>query len=406
MTGPPHRISRGLASLAALVVVFVAVPVALATAARSRFGAANPLAEIDAPWRWDPGELADAVSQPLRDDAVVNLLLRSSLTVIWFALAVIAVTIVVEVVHMARHQGLPAPHVRGVGWAQRIGRWVAVGLIALLPVNSFASTANATGDTGPAVTAQRLGLVTGDATAPPPRRIDPGRGVRHRRLRRPDRSRSDDSLGRGVPATRRFTEPCRAGTAPAVHVVERGESIYAIAAEYAAGDETRTIEIADQILDLNLDNVMDDGQRFTNPALIQPGWTLTLPSGVGTPRPADLVIDVPDAPGLDVADDEPTPVRGVPRVEVDADRRSPSSDHTTYVVVRGDTLSDIADDHLGEQQDWPQIWEENRGADMGGGRTFDDPNLILPGWELDLPTGRRRYARVHRSRRTRNRPDS
>ena len=142
MIGAPHRISRGLASLAALVVVFVAVPLALAAAARSRFGAAHPLAEIEPPWRWDPGELGDAVAQPLRDDAVVNLLIRSSLTVIWLALAVIAVTIVTEVVHMLRHQGLPAPHVRGVGWAQRIARWVAVGLIALVPINSFASTAS------------------------------------------------------------------------------------------------------------------------------------------------------------------------------------------------------------------------------------------------------------------------
>jgi nucleoid-associated protein YgaU len=377
MTGLPNRISRGLASIASIVVVFVGVPIILVIAARSRFDAASPLTGIDPPWRWDLDRFGDAVSRPLREDAIVNLLIRSSLTVIWLALAVIAATIVAEMVHMARHHGLPTPHVRGVGWAQRIGRWVAVGLIALLPVNSFASTANGIGDGGPAATAQRLGLTIGHTVARPladtglvPMSIHP----------------LAPAIGERFPRPPDATNPWTQTTTSAVHVVERGDSVYAIAAEYAAGNETRTIEIADQILDLNLDNVMHDGQRFTNPALIQPGWTLTLPSGVGTPDTPGAVIDVPDAPGLDVTDDEPTPVRGIPRIEVDAATDDQTTgEHTTHVVVRGDTLSDIADHHLGGQQDWTEIWEENRDNDMGAGRTFHDPNLILPGWELEIP---------------------
>ena len=297
MIGPPHRISRGFASLAAIVVVFVAVPVGLVAAARSRFGAANPLAEIDPPWRWarPTGRCRRAAATRRRRRQPADPIQprhRSG-----SRLAVIAVTIVTEAVHMARHQGLPAPPVRGIGWAQRIGRWVAVGLIALLPANSFASTANASGDPSPAATAQRFGLVTGSAIADPsgndgsgpiasfgpdeasiPATARPSAPAGSERLPRPD-----DSMTEVAPTT-----------ASSVHVVERGESIYAIAAEYAAGDEARTIEIADLILDLNLDNVMDDGQRFTNPALIRPGWTLVLPTGVGTPRPSHPVIDVPD----------------------------------------------------------------------------------------------------------------
>jgi len=381
MTGVPHRLSRGIASLAAIVLFFVAVPVGLVAAARSRFGTANPLAATDPPWRWDVDQLGDAVSQPLRDDAVANLLIRSSLAITWLALAMIAVTIVTEVVHMVRHQGLAAPHVRGVGWAQRIGRWVAVGLIALLPINSFASGANAVGDAGPAATAQRLGIVTGEAATVPLGGTGPvsfgsdGFGV----LASTHPTAPDGS--ERLPRPEASTNASIPTTAATVHVVERGESIYAIAAEYAVGDETRTIEIADQILDLNLEKVMDNGQRFTNPALIQPGWTLALPSGVGTPRAPEVVIDVPDAPGLDVSDDDPTPVRGIPRIELDT---AVEDDHTTYVVVQGDTLSEIAAQHLGEQHDWPKIWEENRGDEMGGGRIFDDPDLILPGWELDI----------------------
>ncbi len=60
-------------------------------------------------------------------------------------------------------------------------------------------------------------------------------------------------------------------------------------------------------------------------------------------------------------------------------------DRRPYVVEQGDTLWNIADEELGSGTEWVDIWEENAGDDMGGGRTFDDPNRILPGWELELP---------------------
>ncbi len=55
-----------------------------------------------------------------------------------------------------------------------------------------------------------------------------------------------------------------------------------------------------------------------------------------------------------------------------------------HVVVRGETLSSIADDELGTPAAWPFLWETNRGRSFGT-RVFDDPNLILPGWELAVP---------------------
>ena len=54
----------------------------------------------------------------------------------WLAIAVIVVTTVLEVVHMIRHRGLPTPSVRGLGWAERIARFIAVGLIVLIPVST------------------------------------------------------------------------------------------------------------------------------------------------------------------------------------------------------------------------------------------------------------------------------
>jgi hypothetical protein len=107
------------------------------------------------------------------------------------------------------------------------------------------------------------------------------------------------------------------------------------------------LEIADAIIDANLGTVMPGGQRFTNPAYVEVGWTLRLPA------------DIADAGAANAAT-------------------------VTYTVERGDTLWDIADEQLGDPTAWPEIWDRNAGDDMGDGRSFEDTDLILPGWELDL----------------------
>ncbi|GIJ08405.1 BTAD domain-containing putative transcriptional regulator [Micromonospora andamanensis] len=58
----------------------------------------------------------------------------------------------------------------------------------------------------------------------------------------------------------------------------------------------------------------------------------------------------------------------------------------THTVKRGDTLSKIAEQWLGDANRWPEIFALNRGthfADVGG--TLRNPNIIYPGWTLDLP---------------------
>lgn len=60
-------------------------------------------------------------------------------------------------------------------------------------------------------------------------------------------------------------------------------------------------------------------------------------------------------------------------------------EHTASVTVRaGDSLWSIADAH-GEPTDWPEIYAANQGEPQPGGGQFDNPNLIYPGQELDLP---------------------
>ncbi len=362
----------------AILAIFVAAPLVLARAARSRFGSANPLADIAPPWRWSLEEIGDVVSEPLRDDAVVNLLIRSSLTIIWLALATVAITIVLEVIHMVRHRGMASPRIRGLGWAQRIARWIAVGIVALLPLGSFGSVATANEQPlSPAATAERFvepAIATPFGTDTSPTAGSPTTVSSGDEYRSPLAPADADAPG-GRPDL----------VAPAAgdrHLVERGESIYGIAGDYAAGDAERTNEVANAMLDLNLGEVMNDGERFTNPALIQPGWELRLPAGIAATASSEPLDNVPAATGFDDSDDNPTPVRGIPRV----DATSGAPDSATHVVVAGDTLSDIAQDRLGDQDAWPEIWEENAGDEMGDGRTFDDPNLIVPGWELDIPT--------------------
>ncbi|MCZ7576322.1 MAG: LysM peptidoglycan-binding domain-containing protein [Dehalococcoidia bacterium] len=58
---------------------------------------------------------------------------------------------------------------------------------------------------------------------------------------------------------------------------------------------------------------------------------------------------------------------------------------TTYTVVRGDNLWRIAERYLGDGFRWRDIWKLNQQRTMTDGRTFVDPNLIYPGWILELP---------------------
>ncbi|WP_420451771.1 LysM peptidoglycan-binding domain-containing protein [Ilumatobacter sp.] len=62
----------------------------------------------------------------------------------------------------------------------------------------------------------------------------------------------------------------------------------------------------------------------------------------------------------------------------------PATNLTSVEVQRGDSLSRLADQHLGDPDRWPEIWELNANRTMTDGRTFDDPDLILPGWQLTL----------------------
>ncbi len=309
--------TRLLASLLALAAVVLA-PVGLAWIARRRFGGTPPWTGIDPPWHWDTTAIREALTNRLTDSVIVDVIVRVALAAIWVAVGVILVTIVAETIHMVRHGGMTLPSIRGLGWSQRVARFVAAGLIVVLPT-SHASRAE--------THALPVRATTASSAVVAPAQIP------------------------SVPA---MPERVPAGPGGITYTVQAGDSVYEIAHRLAGADRGQTVAVAEQILDLNLGAVMVDGHRFTNAAYIEPGWVLVLPAGIVAPG----VTDTSPAPGT-------------------AD---------VHVVERGETLWSIAGEEMGAPTRWPEIWELNRGEDMGDGSVLVEPDLIMPGWRLELPT--------------------
>jgi murein DD-endopeptidase MepM/ murein hydrolase activator NlpD len=82
-------------------------------------------------------------------------------------------------------------------------------------------------------------------------------------------------------------------------------------------------------------------------------------------------------PVTDAAKAKPKP-KAEPKRESKPESKKPGSGSGSYEVVRGDTLSGIADEHA-VRGGWQHLYAENRQV------VGPDPDLILPGQELTLP---------------------
>jgi nucleoid-associated protein YgaU/DNA-binding SARP family transcriptional activator len=151
------------------------------------------------------------------------------------------------------------------------------------------------------------------------------------------------------------TQPVLQHTAPAPAlpsvVVQRGDTLWDIA-ERHLGNGARFTEIQN----LNLGRPQSDGSTLSDSHWIYPGWTLLLPADATTAG------TIPSAP-------EPV-----------------SDEATAQVIVQpGDTLWNLAAEHLGDGERYVEIYADNAGRPQPDGTTLTDPSLIEPGWTLDLP---------------------
>lgn len=148
-----------------------------------------------------------------------------------------------------------------------------------------------------------------------------------------------DTAPTATPTPAKLAEPAR----DAVITVTNGDSAWSLAEQHL-GDGMRWREL----WEANRSVVQPDGRTWADPQIIRPGWELRLPTGTFTP-----------------------------------------STNGHHVVERGDTLSAIAADELGDPNRYPEIFDLNVGDLQPDGRRLEDPNLILPGWELDIPAEER-----------------
>jgi nucleoid-associated protein YgaU len=101
-----------------------------------------------------------------------------------------------------------------------------------------------------------------------------------------------------------------------------------------------------QIWDLNRGRTQPDGEVMNNPGLLKPGWTVLLPASATSPT----------AGGTHIED---------------------------VTVQEGDTLSGIAQSH--GVSDWHRVWQASNGMAEPDGQHLTDPNLIRPGWTVQIP---------------------
>ncbi|MFF6979402.1 LysM peptidoglycan-binding domain-containing protein [Streptomyces sp. NPDC008343] len=142
-----------------------------------------------------------------------------------------------------------------------------------------------------------------------------------------------------------------------VHHVQDGDTLWDIAEQrLGAGIEWH------RIVDANEGLRQADGSVVTaDTTVLQPGWTLRLPA------------DATPAPSAD---------QDGPRSQT-AGSTAKTSTHT---VRTGETLTGIAEDELGDADDYPRIVEANKGVKQADGRTLGDPDEIYPGWKLQIPS--------------------
>ncbi|MGE0141522.1 MAG: LysM peptidoglycan-binding domain-containing protein [Ilumatobacteraceae bacterium] len=277
------------------------------------------------------GDWWDRLSDTAVSDTTVFVVLTLAA---WVAWATFAAAVVVEFV--AGIRGFQAPRIAFAGPFQRSARTLVAGVLLMLSLlqsagPSYASVPRATAPNASGATASSFGHES----------PEPGHVIAITIA--PDGAAADTSASEGL------APPGIPQDAAPVIEVERGDSPWSLA-EAHLGDGLRWREL----YEINRGLPQPDGRSWTNPELIVPGWQLHLPSAPHVPTPQ-------------------SPIETTDAADV------------VHVVQRGDTLSSIADQYLGDPTRYPELFEANCDRIQPDGRRLTDPNLIVVGWKLDIP---------------------
>lgn len=261
----------------------------------------------------------------LGDTVVSDTAVFAVLTVAaWLVWAVFMVSVLVEAIAAVR--GVQAPRLALATPLQRSARGLVAAVVMAVMIQQGPRSAAAVGAPPGASSAQ-----------PPPVTLDidtPTAGL-------PTAPASE-------PAT--ATPTAEAAPADDVLTVRPGDSAWSIA-ETHLGDGMRWR----QLWETNRGFTQPDGRSWTDPQIIRVGWQLRIPTTVARTAPTAGSATTPEAPTA------------------------------LHTVVRGDTLSEIADTHLGDPARYTEIFEVNQDLEQPDGQRLTDPDLILPGWDLRLP---------------------
>ncbi|MFE0930221.1 LysM peptidoglycan-binding domain-containing protein [Streptomyces mutabilis] len=167
-----------------------------------------------------------------------------------------------------------------------------------------------------------------------------------------------DTRQAAQPSPTQQTQPdSEAATTASMHTVRAGESLWSIAEqELGDGEKWR------QITALNEGRAMADGQIFHANSFLRAGWQLQMP--------ADHAIEGGDR------------IQLTTRTATDTET---SSVHTV-TVEEGDSLSKIAQKTLGNNGQWPDLFDASRGKPQPEGLpAITDPDVIHPGQQITVP---------------------
>lgn len=291
------------------------------------------------PVRWPPPSWEQLTTG--RDDG--SLLLLVLLAVGWAAWAAFTASVAVETVAVVR--GLPAPHLPALVLGQRSAATLVTAAAVL-----FTPTLPLL----PAVAAPQpeLRVATLDL-----REAAPAQSTRPAAQRNPAPAAPARDIQQPYPTI----------------TVQRYDSYWALA-ERHLGSGTRYREI----VDLNRGLPQPDGRAVRDAETLLPGWILRLPRDARHLPQGAAGGAVTQAPASGPSVTTPPKPEGATA--------------ETYVVRRGDTLWDIAHEHLGDPLRFSEIYRLNRGRPQPDGHRLTDPAEIMPGWRLLLPAADRTRA--------------